>query len=90
MLFFVFIQWKARNDIFYYEEMTGRKGSNICMSPLKRSLVSSVDMFTSPKRVTVGNNSAADVNLEGSSSNVFDANFRDLDAALVRACQLSL
>jgi hypothetical protein len=90
MLFFVFIQWKARNDIVYYDEMTGRKGRNIRMSPLKRSLLSSVDMISSPKRVTVGNSSAADVNLEGSSSNVFDANFRDLDAALARACQLSL
>jgi hypothetical protein len=70
--------------------MTGRKGSNIRMSPLKRSLVSSVDLFNSPKHVTVGNSSAADVNLEGNSSNVFDANFRDHDAALARACKLSL
>jgi hypothetical protein len=90
MPFYVFIQWKSRNDIVYYEEMAGRKGSNICVSPVKRSLVSSVDMFTSPKRLTVGSSSAAGVNLEGSSSHVFYANLRELDAALALACLLSL
>jgi hypothetical protein len=47
-------------------------------------------MFTSPKHLTVGSNSAAGVNLEGNSSNVFDDNFKDLDAGLALACQLSL
>lgn len=60
------------------------------MSPLKRSDTSFHGNASSPKRLFVGSSSAAGVNSEGSTGNVFEATYRQLDEALSTACSLSL
>lgn len=87
---YLFLQWKAPNDIVFNDEGSRVLPTNVRVHQNKRPISSIADVPPSPKRFKSGPSSSAGVAPQPSSGDIFASTFADLESALSRAAQLSL